>query len=165
MQDAWRETLNPDDLVAENDRFFAPIGQALIDIAKRYNLFLEKYYHDAPCWSLSFSAPQSGFAKVDICREGKTTVSVVGVWWLDDYDRGTRSLKWTDKVAVELEPYRVEEQVMATLKALLACKAGEWTQVATDYGGIWSRTWTKEQFERLQQDDKFPVPHLGSFEF
>jgi hypothetical protein len=162
MLDGRRSMLSQDEIVAENERFFAPIGRTLIDFARRYNLFLETYYHDAPSWSLCFSPPQGGFAKLDVCQESETTVSIVGVWWVDDYDRGTRFLKWIDKVEVERQPDSVEEHLIATLKAVLASKAGEWTRVATGYGGIWSRTWTKEQFEQLQQDDKFPVPQLGS---
>lgn len=150
--------LSQDEIVADNEKFFAPIGPALIDLARRFNLFLEKYYHDGPCWSLCFSPPQGGFAKIDICQEGETTVSVVGVWWVDDYDRGTRSLKWTEKAEVEREAASVTEHAIKTLKTLLASKAGEWTQVATGYGGFW----TKEQFEQLQQAPKFPVPEVGS---
>ena len=84
MLDGRRNMLSQDEIVAENESFFAPIGPTLIDFARRYNLFLEKYYHDAPCWSLCFSPPQGGFAKLDVCQESETTVSVVGDWWVDD---------------------------------------------------------------------------------
>jgi hypothetical protein len=50
--------------------------------------------------------------------------------------------------------------VVTALKALINSKPGEWTQVATDYRGFWSRMWTKEQFEQFQHSDRFPVPNF-----
>jgi len=149
-----------DEIVAENERFFAPFGSTLINCALRYNLFLEKYRHDAPCWTLSFSAPQGGSAEVHICRASNTTVRIAGVWYVDDYDCGTRSIKETAKPEVERRSDLVENGVVTALKALKNFKLGEWTQVATGYRGFWSRTWTKEQFEQFQH--RFPVPNLDS---
>src|SRR5579872_3683625 len=161
MIDGRRNMLSQDEIVAENDMFFAPIGPTIIDLARQYNLVLEKYYHDAPCWSLCFSHPQAGSAKVDICQESDSTVSIVGVWWVDDYDCGTRSLKWTTKAEVGRESGFVKKGVIAALKTLLGSKLGEWTQIATGYHGIWSKTWTKAQFEQLQSA-QFPVPNFES---
>jgi len=163
MPDEDRNAVSNDEVMAEYERFFAPIGPSLSNFSRRYNFFLEKYYHEAPCWSLCFSPPQGGFAKVDICRKSDDTVSIVGIWWVDDYDHGTRSLKRTAKEEVERDSALIEAGVIAKVKEVLTSKPGEWTQVATGYQELWSKTWTKRQFDQFQHSDQFPVPTLAAF--
>lgn len=151
-----------DEILAENEEFFAPIGPTLSNLARKFHLCLERYQKDAPCWSLCFSQPHGGLAKVEVCRASDTTVRIVGIWWVDDYDCGTRSLKGTAKAEVELQPSLVEKSVVTALKAIIGSKPGEWTQVATGYSAFWHRTWTKEQFEQFQHSDKFPAPTFES---
>src|ERR1700758_3747447 len=105
-----------DEVAAEYERFFAPIGPALNEIARQHNLFIEKYYHDAPCWKLCFSHPQGGCAGIDVCRQSDETVIIVGAWWVDDYDGGTRSLKSTDKEIVGRDSDSIKGGVIAALQ-------------------------------------------------
>lgn len=149
-----------DEVLAGYEEYFAPIGNSLNEIARRHNLFIERYYHEAPCWKLCFANPRAGCAAIDVCRQSDETVLIVGVWWVDDYDCGTRSLKSTDKETVERDSASVERCVIAALKKVLSFEPGEWSQVVDGYYGIWSATWTKEQFQQLHCGDRWPVPRL-----
>jgi hypothetical protein len=163
MIDDHRKMLSQDDIVAENESFFSPIGPTLIGLAHQYNLFLEKYRHDAPCWILCFSHAHGGICEVHICRASRTTVLISGVWSVYDYDRGTISIKETAKPETELHPGLVEKSVVGALKSLVNFKPGEWTKVFSEgYRGYWSRTWTKEQFETLHRGDQYPIPDVKS---
>jgi hypothetical protein len=158
-----RNMLSQDDIVAENESFFAPIGPTLIALALQYNLFLEKYRHDAPCWILCFSHAQVGICEVHVCQASRATVMISGVWSVYDYDRGTISIKETAKPEIERQPGLLEKSVVAALKSLINFKPGEWTQVfSKGYRGFWSRTWTKEQFEGFHRGDRYPIPNLES---
>src|SRR3982751_1898822 len=89
---------NYDQIIAGYESFFAPFSGLFIEFAKNYNLVIEKYYHDAPSWSLCFSHPKGGSAKIDVNRDDQFLVSVTGVWWVDDYDSFTRSIKATKTI-------------------------------------------------------------------
>lgn len=97
-----------------------------------------------------------------VCQASHTTVRISGVWCVDDYDRGTISIKETAKPEVERQSPLVESGVVATLKALINSKPGEWTQVAGGYRGFWSKMWTKEQFEGFHRGDRYPIPNFES---
>jgi hypothetical protein len=146
------------DILAGYEVFFAPINTVLTAFAADHNLLLEKYYHDAPCWSLRFAHPSSGEAKVDICRGEDSKAKVSGVWWCDDYDTFTRSLRYSDEIRCEPIPEIVQPALLETLKVVVAFERGKWSQVATGYRDIWKKTWTKSQFEKLTEG--LPKPKL-----
>ena len=165
MIEGRRNMVSQDDIVAENERFFAPIGSTLIALAFQCNLFLEKYRHDAPCWILCCSHPEGGICEVHVCQASRTTVMISGVWSVYDYDHGTISIKETAKPEIERLPGLVEKSAVAALKSLINSKPGEWTQVLSKgYREFWSRTWTKEQFEGFHRGDRYPIPNVESLQ-
>ena len=138
-----------DNILAGYEAFFAPIGTSLIAFAARHNLALEKYYHDAPCWSLRFAHPSGGEAKVEVWRNTDKTVKVTGVWWYDDYDAFTRNLRYAEDILCEPISETIEPALLKTLRAVTAFEPGSWSQVASGYRKYWERTWSKSQFEKL----------------
>lgn len=139
-----------DRAIADLEAFFAPVSDLLISFAREHNLFLEKYYHDAPVWSLCFTHPLGGSAKVDVRREGNL-LSTSGVWWVDNYDAGTRSIKDTKAVECEPDSERLAPVIAKTLSEVMSLTFGNWSRVATGYKRIWDKTWTKEQFQKASE--------------
>ena len=119
------------------DEFFAPISAGIQKLVAERKLCLEKYYHEAPVWSLIFRHPKGGTAKVEISRREDGRVGVSGVWWKDDYDGGTRSLKWFEEEIVPVEPESVMRSAEAMLERILAHKLGAWSKIADGYKPIW----------------------------
>ena len=164
------------DSLAQDEEFFAPLSTTLLGLAHRYSICIEKYPHDAPCWSLKFSPPQGGRAYVWVSRtlrsgvtnlrEGNylsdDTVRISGSWSLSDYDSGTSFSKSTAKTELERDPAAIAKAVAACIKEILFSKLGGWTDVKTGYREYWSRTWTKEQFERNHRG-QYPVLSLDQF--
>lgn len=146
-----------DKVIADLDAFFAPASDLLISFARQHNLFLEKHYHDAPVWSLCFTQPLGGSAKVDVRREGNL-LSISGVWWVDDYDAGTRSMKDIEAVKCEPDGEELAAVMAKTLSELMSLTSGNWSRVATGYKRGWHKTWTKEQFQKLSEP--WPRPRL-----
>ena len=146
------------EIFAVYELFFSPLSGLLVAFSENHNLIVRKYYHDAPSWSLCFSHPSGGAARIDLSRKSESTVSILGIWWVDDYDSSTRSIKQTD--AIECEPIvlAVEPHLIQTLKSVLSFTPGDWSQVATGYEKFWHKTWTKEQFDKL--NSHLPLPRL-----
>ncbi|MGO9316406.1 MAG: hypothetical protein ACLPXT_07530 [Terracidiphilus sp.] len=146
------------EVIAGYEAFFSPINELFVDFAKNNNLVIQKYYHDAPCWSLCFSHPSGGVARIDLERKSESKLGISGIWWVDDYDSFTRSIKNTNIVECEPTPLAVEPHLKATLKSVLSLTPGDWSQVITGCDRFWRKTWTKKQFEKL--NDHLPFPKL-----
>jgi len=141
---------------AELERFFAPLAPAILDFVERHNLLLEKYYHEAPMWSLEFSHPAGGQARLDIARNKDQRLLVSATWWVDDYDTFTRSIRTNDAIAVAASGQALVPELEKLLGEVLGWRPGAWKQVATGYKGIWGKTWTKAEFEKMAQ--QWPRP-------
>jgi hypothetical protein len=140
----------------ELDQFFAPMASHITDFASRHNLLLEKYYHEAPMWSLGFSHPAGGQARLDITRTKDNALSLGASWWLDDYDSFTRSIRTKESNSLESSGEALTGALEKLLREVLGWKRGAWTQVATGYKGIWDKVWTKAEFEKLAE--QWPRP-------
>jgi hypothetical protein len=130
------------------DAYFKPIAATLLEFAQRHNLAHEKYPHGAIMWSLCFAHPQGGHAKIDLMEYAADQMKIASVWWIDDFRRFERRLKWGDKVLCPLdagEAVRILDQVFMTI---LSWRPGEWTQIATGYEQSWGG-YTREQFESM----------------
>lgn len=147
---------NYQNILAEYDVFFAPICDVLTNFSKKHNLLIQKYYHDAPMWSLCFRHPLGGQARIDASRSKDFKLTLSGVWWVDDFDKFTRSIKNTSPISCELREEEIEGNLSLVFKTILLFRHQDWSQVATGYKGIWDATWTKEQFEKLEDNWPFP---------
>lgn len=119
------------------EAFFAPVSAGILRLASDRGLKLEKYYHEAPSWSLLFRHPKGGVAKVEISKKEDGRVGVGGVWWKDDFDAGTRSLKWFEEQVVSHDEAAVARGASKMLELVLAHQLGSWSQVADGYKPLW----------------------------
>ena len=139
------------------EAFFSPIADILIEFAQRRNLRMEKYYHQSPSWDFTFKHPQGGVGKIEASRETDTSLSLHCIWWHDDYDRVTRSLKRLKGEPLLREPQALRDALEKSLKTILSWQFGQWDD---EYGGYhdWKSHWTKAQFD--SQMDLYPVPKI-----
>jgi hypothetical protein len=139
-----------EELYPEYESYFAPFAELVLAFVERHGLLLEKYYHDAPMWSLCFRHPAGGEAKLDISTSDGQRLSVTGSWWVDDYDLGTRSIRRTDAIEVPFWTPRLRAVLESCLASVVGWRPGQWDQVAGGYHTTWEPYWTKEQFDELQ---------------
>jgi len=139
----------------ELERYFRPVASALEEFASNHNLLLERYYHDAPAWSLRFAHPAGGSATVDVTRGSAGSFTVSGTWWLDVYREFTRYLRDTSKVSCPARPDAVISAVGSAFAEVLAWQPGTWSRVARDYRKIWGR-FSEAEFESMTAN--FPKP-------
>ena len=154
------------------DAFSRPIAEVLIDFARRHNLKLQKYYHQAPSWDFTFRHPQGGVGKIDVYRYtdeaillndlrhltasgssdvyGQTDdrIGLASIWWYDDYDKVTRFIK-----RVRHEPIRRDVQTLPgalenSLRLIVSWPFGQWDEHFGRYD-TWKKTWAKGEFEAL----------------
>ncbi len=137
------------ELIADYDRFFAPVAEQVTNFAAAHNLLLEKYYHDAPTLSLRFAHPVRGQATIEVSRGEDDELTVAASWWIDDYDSFTRSIRSQAPAKCDRTQPHLTRQLEDCLKSVLSWTPGQWTQVATGYKGIWDKTMSKAAFEQL----------------
>jgi len=143
----------------ELERFFRPVAGALEEFASNHNLLLERYYHDAPAWSLRFTHPAGGSATIDVARGPGESITVAGTWWLDVYSEFTRYLRDTSKISCSVRPDVVTSAVRSTLSEVLRWKPGEWSRIARGYQRIWGK-FSESEFDRMSAS--YPEPRLGA---
>lgn len=107
-------------------------------------------------WSLGFAHPAGGQARLDIARRKDERLSLSATWWVDDYDTFTRSIRTNDAVAVGANDQALLPKLERLFAEVLEWRPGAWTQVATGYKSIWSKTWTKAEFAKLAE--QWPRP-------
>jgi hypothetical protein len=123
-----------------------------LNFAAEHHLRVDKYWNDFPSWRFSFRHPKGGVACIEVFREGETNLSLSAYWWVDDYDRGTRSSRVYRSEVLIGDSIKLEGLLEETLTTVVAWPLDSWTDVNTGLGDSWKRTFTKEQFERQVHD-------------
>jgi len=121
------------------ESFFAPIADLLTTFAARYNLMLEKYYHQLPSWRLNFRHPKGGVSSLEVMRDSPGSIKVYRYWWIDDYDNFSRSIRRDETQAYELTNTDLNRILEEQFRGMLSWDRGAWTQVATGYESSWKR--------------------------
>jgi hypothetical protein len=134
----------------EYERFFAPIATQLRDFARRHNLKLEKYYHEAPAWSFLFRHPLGGVGKVDVEKESDTHCTLRKCWWCDDYEAGIRSLRQAQTDAFQRSPEGLADLLDDALRDILSWPDCSWTEQHGGFSDIWQTTWSRDAFNQLE---------------
>ena len=138
--------------VAEPDyeRFFVPIATPLHDFARRHNVKLEKYYHEAPVWSFLFRHPLGGVAKNDVEKESQAHCTLWKYWWSDDYDSGVRSIRQSRSEKFPCEPKDLAIRLDNALNEILSWPAQSWTGRHGGFSDIWQGAWSREAFKQME---------------
>jgi PIN domain len=126
---------------------------------------LVKHMHPAEpevfCFGdLSEGLKPGGIGQIEVQRASEATISIVSVWWYDDYDAATRFIRRTS-----LGPMSVNSEVTIKLKnalsEVLSWRFGDLDEQHPG-GTVWRDTWTKEQFEKLPAEYPEPLPEGAS---
>src|SRR5579862_6687490 len=133
--------------LSEQEAWFAPLSQAIDDVARKHNLLLEKYYHEAPSWALRFNHPRGGQASVTVSNGG-AVAKIGSVWHLDDYDQFTRFLHWRQERDVPRELESLRRELELEFVAVMALPLGQWNQVASGYKRVWGQ-FSKAAFQAM----------------
>lgn len=141
----------------ELEAFFRPVANAVEEFASNHNLLLERYYHDAPAWSLRFAHPAGGSATISVARESSESIVVSGTWWLDVYSEFTRYLRDSSSISCSVRSDVVTSAVESTLTEVLQWKPGIWSRVARGYEQVWGK-FSQSEFDRMSGN--YPQPKL-----
>lgn len=139
------------------ERFFAPLSESIETFAARHNLLIDRYYHEAPSWSLCFSHPRGGSVKIEIARASEGGIDVQAIWWLDVHREFTRYLRDGERRHCEASTAALAPELARALSEALSWRAGEWTRVARGYKDAWGG-YTADEFARLGPHYPAPVP-------
>ena len=137
------------------EEYFAPLAGILEAFSETKGVTLEKYYHDAPSWSLCFGHPNGGQAKIDVSATDSGEVTIQAVWWLDEQKTFTRSLLWGSKTTCPRAAANVAAVIESTFADALVWKQGNWTQIADGYQPYWA-SFSPESFESWA--NPWPLP-------
>lgn len=147
----------------EFERFFAGFGDVLVEFVVAHGLFLDKYYHQFPMWSLRFSHPKGGCATIDVEKpDGKDgVVDISAGWWIDDYDTFTRSIKDASRGELPIEDHTaLRAAIDGLFGECLSWEPGEWTRVVPGYKSAWGM-YSKEEFEAF--GPHHPLPNSPNY--
>jgi len=145
-----------EDIYPEYELFFAPIANAIVSFVKKHRLKLEKYEKESPAWGLSFRHPLKGIASIGLYREEDQTLSISKIWTYDDYDKGSRSLKYKIKEKLARDPHSITVELENAFQDILSWKFGDWDTVNAGLLENWHKNWTKSQFNNLEKEYPFP---------
>ncbi len=141
------------------ESFFSRISDTLEEFADSYNLLIDKYYHQSPAWSFLFRHPKGGVGKMSVCKNGNDQVTIVPIWWLDDYDHYARFWKETEGKKSSLNKPELWKALSDTFKTIISWSkedlSGKSDPVLKE---MWHTECTKEEFER--EAEKYPIPKL-----
>jgi hypothetical protein len=116
----------------EIETFFEKISQTLNQFATKFNLAIDKYYHEGADWTFRFTHPLGGNGHIQVMKAGTESVWLALGWYKDDYDSFTRSVKYDTWKDVPLEPIQLFGSLEKALKTILSWKLGEWTEWSED---------------------------------
>lgn len=95
---------------------FSLIATPIEEFAKKYNLFVEKYYYGCPKWTLFFVRSIGGVAQIYIDYLSDTTYDFIAgvIWGVDEYESETHHAKYT-----QIGNYKYDNNNSIELSALL----------------------------------------------
>ena len=76
-----------DKMLPELEAFFAPFSAACHQFAEKYNIKIDKYYHQFPSWSFLFRHPAGGIGQIQLMKKSESQLVIYESWWHDDYDK------------------------------------------------------------------------------
>ncbi len=91
----------------ELEKFFSKISTVLEGFANKYNLLIDKYYHQGKDWTFRFRHPEGGTGQIFVLKRGEDQVGVAVSWHIADRKTCTSYGKHT-----EMEKYSLEESVL-----------------------------------------------------
>jgi hypothetical protein len=143
------------------DNFFSQFSCAFLNFAAEHYLRVDKYWHGFPSWRFSFQHPKGGAACIQVFMEGEKQLSIFGYWWMDDYDQGRRRGRKYQSDTLTVDAIKMADLLEVTLITIVGWPLDSWTDVNTELGDSWKKSFTKEQFE-FEVDN---YPHLKPYSF
>ncbi len=138
------------------EAFFAQIANVLNDFGSNYNLMLERYYHEAPCWKFNFRHPQGGAGSIDVFKESEDSLKIYAHWWIDDFEKFARFLRTEETPEYKVNSIDLAETLENQLKKIISWQKDELTRVDIDYELYW-----KPYKEKLvNYVEQYPQPKI-----
>ena len=139
------------------EAFFCKISDILEEFAATHNLMIEKYYHQGQDWTFRFRHPKGGLGGLTVKKSDEVdSVWIGGFWWIDDYDKCTRSSKHTDMKRSSIREKELRAFLVRMLHSILSWQKEDLWLLKSKYDD-WHKSSTKEQFERRLE--QYPTPN------
>jgi hypothetical protein len=138
-------------------KIFDSISPSLENFAEKYNLRIDKYWHEWSSWTFSFKNPKRGISSVEVMLVAGDEFEVNGYWWVDDYDNGIRLSKGYNSGFIKSN--QITNALEQTLSIILNWELNSLTDIAEGLKETWHR-YSKEEFYKL--NDKYPVISFNS---
>lgn len=148
----------PEKELPQLEVFFSKIAGVLNKFEQDCNLKIERYYRQMPGWRFGFRHIKGGAGYIDVLKVDEKSVKLNAVWWIDDYDTGTRFTKTSDIVISSLDEIELYDKLTEMIKLVFSWQQEDLSPYKSEVYQRWKETWTKEDFERL--NDKYPLPKI-----
>jgi len=119
-------------------------------------LKIEKYDHQISGWEFRFRHIKGGAGYIDVLKGDEESVKLNAVWWLDDYETGTRFSKTSDIVISSLDKIELYDKLTEMIKLVFSWQREDLSPYKSEVYQRWKETWTKEEFEHI--NDEYPIP-------
>jgi hypothetical protein len=131
--------------------FFELHGKVIREFASYHNLIISKYYHNIDGWELIFQHPKGGACYIDVIKKNNHHVSLLAVWWIDDWQINRRCTKHIDKIESFVDKTVLADNLEKLFRQILS-----WEKEDLDTSG--------KPFQPLKKEDidadlaRYPVP-------
>ncbi len=130
------DDLHPAEQWELTKKYFNALSEILTDFASRYNLLIDKYYHDSPSWTFRFKHFHGGVGSIQVSHwADDDKVNISTIWYYDDFGTGIRYSKSAPPSEFQLKEIDLLRVLEDMLKEIINWKPGEWNH-QTEKGRI-----------------------------
>ena len=127
--------------------------------ALEHDLFVEKYYHEFPEWSLRFKIPKGGTGQIELVYTGEIDeIEILSSWCIDEYKEFTRYLKWGKKRIVPSSKEELKDEIMNEIKTITNWERKD-LNPHRDYKSIWGR-YSESEFDTMTQNAELNLKYF-----
>lgn len=130
------------------------VAPTLLKFAQQHNLKINKYWHSLPSWRFSFKHPNTGLACIEVMAEGENSLKIYAYWWIDDFDNGIRYSKKYESLVIHKD--QLDSELEIVFDDVIKWELESWTEITHGLKEVWSQTFSKENFLKL--NEKYPIP-------
>lgn len=141
------------------DREFSSYKDLIELFAKKYNLRIEKYFHDFPSWDLTFQRKDGVYGRIEILfrTEQNDGFDLYLILWQDDFESTTRKLREIHRgTFFNTQPKnQLENELEKIIEEIKKIQINNLDKVYGPYKE-WKKTW-KNNAEFLKASQIYPI--------
>lgn len=143
----------------ELEKFFGKIANVLEEFAGKYNLMIDKYYHQSPAWYFRFRHPVDGVGQIEVVKNEDNSLNICAGWWVDYYDTTRRDLKSSGIIKISTNHVILRKTLEEMLRLVFSWKKSDLERgIENPYR---ERGVMDNRADLEREIEKYPIPKIN----